>query len=42
VLSGEVGSSPLAQALYLTRQHYRRTVPSEVDNNRIIVRYTEE
>jgi hypothetical protein len=28
--------SPLAQALYLTRQHYRRTVPSRVDNNRII------
>jgi hypothetical protein len=37
VLSGEVGSSPLAQALYLTRQHYRRTVPSEVDNNRMIL-----
>ena len=29
--------SPLAQALYLTRQHYRRTVPSGVDNNRIIL-----
>ena len=28
--------SPLAQALYLTRQPYRRTVPSGVDNNRII------
>jgi hypothetical protein len=28
--------SPLAQALYLARQHYRRTVPSEDDNNRII------
>ena len=28
--------SPLAQALYLTRHHYRRTVPSGVDNNRII------
>ena len=29
--------SPLAQALYpLTIQHYRRTVPSGVDNNRII------
>ena len=27
---------PLAQALYLTRQHYRRTVPSGVNNNRII------
>ena len=26
---------PLAQALYLTRQHYRRTVPSGVDNKRI-------
>ena len=29
--------SPLAQALCLTRQHYRRTVPSGVDNNIIIV-----
>jgi hypothetical protein len=28
--------SPLAQALYLARQHYKRTVPSENDNNRII------
>ena len=29
--------SPLAQALYLTRQHYRRTVPAREDTNRIIV-----
>ena len=29
--------SPLTQALYLTRYHYRRTVPSGVDNNRIIM-----
>ena len=29
---------PLAQALYITRQHYRRTAPSGVDNNRIVVR----
>jgi len=28
----------MAQALYLTRQHYRRTVPSGVDNDRIITR----
>ena len=27
---------PLAQALYLTRQHYRRTTPSGVDTNRIV------
>jgi hypothetical protein len=33
-------TSPLAQALYLIRQHYRRTIPSGVDNNRII--YTDE
>jgi hypothetical protein len=38
VLSGEVVSSPLVQALYLTRQHYRRTVPLGVDNNRIIIK----
>ena len=29
--------SPLAQALYLARQHYRRTVPTGVDNNRIVL-----
>ena len=29
--------SSLDQELYLTRQHYRKTVPSEEDNNRIIV-----
>jgi len=28
-------SSPLAQALYFTRQYYRGTVPSGEDNNRI-------
>ena len=32
--------SPLAQALYITRQHYMRTVPSGVDNNRIILTTT--
>ena len=30
--------SPLVQALCFTRQHYRRTVPSGVDNNIIIER----
>jgi hypothetical protein len=30
-------SLPLAQAIYLTRQHYRKTVPSGVDNNRILL-----
>ena len=29
--------SSLVQALYLTKQHYRRTVPSGEDNNRILV-----
>ena len=33
VLSGEVVSSLLAQALYLTRQHYRKTVLEGEDNN---------
>ena len=28
--------SSLAQALYLTRQHQKRTVPSGIDNNIII------
>ena len=28
--------SPLTQALYLNKQHYRRTDPSGVDNNRIV------
>ena len=38
VLSGEVQCPRrwLRQALYLTRQHYRRTVPSCVDNNRTL------
>jgi hypothetical protein len=37
VLSGEIYivPLPLAQAPYLTRQHYRRTVSWGVDNNRI-------
>jgi len=29
--------SPLAQALYLTRQHYKRTVPSREYTNIIIL-----
>jgi len=39
VLSGEVYpvvTSPLAQALYLTRQHYWRTVPSGADKTNIL------
>ena len=36
VLSGEVYTEPTARALYLTRQHYMRTVTPGVDNNRII------
>ena len=28
--------SPLAQALYLTRQHYRKTIASGEDNNRVL------
>jgi hypothetical protein len=29
--------SPLAQSLYFTRQHYRRTVPSREYTNKIII-----
>ena len=36
VVWGGIVPSPLARAQYLTRQHYRRTVPSGVDNNRIL------
>ena len=34
-----LSSPPLARTLYRTRQHYRKTVPSGVDNSRIIAEY---
>jgi len=41
-LSGEVQcTSPLARALYLTNQHYRKTGPEGEDNNKCcLVRYS--
>ena len=34
-----LSSPPLARTLYRTRQHYRKIVPSGVDNSRIIAEY---